>query len=323
MMSRLVAICMLAATLAGPALARDLTVAEVNGADITKSKDKSSRPVLIRAQVLLDRAGFSPGVIDGRAGGNFVNALHAFQQQNGLKDSGELDPPTWSKLLETSAEPALGDYVISDDDAKGPFVKEIPDSLEKKAELKRLAYTGPEELLAEKFHMDEDLLEQLNPGKALDRTGTSIVVANVKQAPPKIQVQRVVVEKNERSVRAFDRDGKLVGFYPASIGSEEKPAPTGTFKITRVVRDPVYIYNPKFQFRGVRAHQKLKIAPGPNNPVGSVWMNLNERSYGLHGTAEPAKVGKTYSHGCVRMTNWDAKKLAAMVKKGTKVEFVD
>jgi len=323
MMSRLVAICLLAATLAGPAFARDLTVAEVNGADITKSKDKSSRPVLIRAQVLLDRAGFSPGVIDGRAGSNFVNALRAFQQQNGLKDSGELDPPTWSKLLETSAEPALGDYVISDDDAKGPFVEDIPDSFEKKAELKRLAYTGPEELVAEKFHMDEDLVEQLNPGKALDRPGTSIVVANVKRAPPKIQVQRVVVEKNARSVRAFDREGKLVGFYPASIGSEEKPAPTGTFKITRVVRDPVYFYNPKFQFRGVRAQQKLKIAPGPNNPVGSVWMNLNERSYGLHGTAEPAKVGKTYSHGCVRMTNWDAQKLATMVKKGTKVEFVD
>ena len=323
MMSRLVAICLLAATLAGPAFARDLTVAEVNGADITKSKDKSSRPVLIRAQVLLDRAGFSPGVIDGRVGSNFVNALRAFQQQNGLKDSGELDPPTWSKLLETSAEPALGDYVISDDDAKGPFVEDIPDSFEKKAELKRLAYTGPEELVAEKFHMDEDLVEQLNPGKALDRPGTSIVVANVQRAPPKIQVQRVVVEKNARSVRAFDREGKLVGFYPASIGSEEKPAPTGTFKITRVVRDPVYFYNPKFQFRGVRAQQKLKIAPGPNNPVGSVWMNLNERSYGLHGTAEPAKVGKTYSHGCVRMTNWDAQKLATMVKKGTKVEFVD
>src|SRR5262245_2131895 len=323
MMSRVVAICLLATTLAGPALARELTAAEGNGADITKSKDKGSRPVLIRAQVLLDRAGFSPGVIDGRAGGNFVNALRAFQQQNRMKESGELDPPTWSKLVETSADPALSDYVITDDDAKGPFVEEIPDGFEKKAELKRLAYTGPEQLQAEKVHMDEDLLEQLNTGKALDRPGTSIVVANVTQTPPKIQVQRVVVEKNQRSVRAFDREGKQVGFYPASIGSEEKPAPTGTFKITRVVRDPVYFYNPKFQFRGVRAKQKLKIAPGPNNPVGSVWMNLNERSYGLHGTAEPAKVGKTYSHGCVRMTNWDAQKLATMVKKGTKVEFVD
>jgi lipoprotein-anchoring transpeptidase ErfK/SrfK len=170
----------------------------------------------------------------------------------------------------------------------------------------------------------EDLLEQLNPGKALDRAGTSIVVANVKQAPPqKAQVLRVVVEKASRTVRAFDRNGKLVGFYPASIGNDEKPAPTGKLKITRVVRDPAYFYNPKFQFRGVHAQQKLKIAPGPNRPVGSVWINLNEKTYGIHGTAEPAKVGKTYSHGCVRMTNWDASKLATMVKKGTTVEFVD
>jgi len=323
MMTRLLAICLLAASVAGPAFGRDLTVAEVNSAEIGKGKERNSRPVLIRAQVLLDRAGFSPGVIDGRNGSNFVNALRAFQQQNGLKDAGELDPPTWSKLLETSADPALSDYVITPEDTKGPFVEEIPEKFEKKAELKRLAYTGPTELLAEKFHIDEDLLEELNRGKSLDQPGTSIVVANIRREPPKIQVQRIVVEKNQRSVRAFDRDGKLVGFYPASIGSDEKPAPTGTLKITRVVRDPVYVYDPKFQFRGVHAQQKLKIAPGPNNPVGSVWMSLNERTYGIHGAAEPAKVGKAASHGCVRMTNWDAGRLAAMVKKGTKVEFVD
>jgi lipoprotein-anchoring transpeptidase ErfK/SrfK len=322
MMRRVIAICLLAALgLAGSAFGRELTLAEVNGAEVAKAK--SSRAVLIRAQVLLDRGGFSPGVIDGRAGGNFTNALRAFQQQNGLKDSGELDPPTWSKLVESSAEPALLEYVITPEDMKGPFVPEIPDSFEKKAALKRLAYTGPVELLAEKFHMDEDLLEQLNPGKALDRAGTRIVAAKLKQTPQKAEVRRVVVEKAQRTVRAFDRDGKLVGFYPASIGSDEKPAPTGRLKITRVVRDPVYVYNPKFQFHGVHAQEKLKIAPGPNSPVGSVWMNLNERTYGIHGTAEPAKVGKTYSHGCVRMTNWDAGKLATMVKKGTTVEFVD
>src|SRR5262245_2276309 len=323
MMIRLLAICLLAATVAGPAVGRELTVAEINSAEIGKGKEKNARAVLIRAQVLLDRAGFSPGVIDGRNGSNFVNALRAFQKQNGLKESGEPDPPTWSKLVETSADPALSDYVVTPEDTKGPFVEDIPDKLEKKAELKKLSYTGPTELLAEKFHMDEDLLEQLNKGKPLDQAGTSIVVANIPQAAPKIEVQRVVVEKKQRSVRAFDRDGKLVGFFPASIGSDEKPPPSGTLKITRIVRDPVYSYDPKFQFRGVRAKQKLKIAPGPNNPVGSVWMNLNEKSYGLHGTPEPAKVGKSYSNGCVRMTNWDAGKLAAMVKKGTIVEFVD
>jgi lipoprotein-anchoring transpeptidase ErfK/SrfK len=327
LMNRIIAICLVVAAAGfagsarGPAFGRELTLADVNGADF--ALEKKSRAVLIKAQVLLDRAGFSPGVIDGRAGGNFINAVRAFQGQNGLKESGDLDPPTWSTLVETSAEPVLIAYAVTAEDVKGPFVAEVPDSFEKKAELKRLAYTGAAELLAERFHMDEDLLEDLNSEKAIDQSGTGIVVANVKQAPSKVEVTKVVVEKTQRSVRAFNRDGKLVGFYPASIGSDEKPAPSGTLKITRVVREPVYIYNPKFQFRDVQAQKKLKIAPGPNNPVGSVWINLNERSYGIHGTAEPAKVGKTYSHGCVRLTNWDAKALAAMVKKGTVVEFVD
>ena len=240
-----------------------------------------------------------------------------------METTGEPDAPTWSKLGATSAEPVLINYVITSDEASGPFASEIPDSMEKMVGLKRLAYTGPVELLAEKFHMDEDLLEQLNPGRPFDLPGTVIVVANVNRAPLKAEVARLEVNKGQHFVRAFDRDGKLVGFYPASIGSDEKPAPTGTLKITRVVRYPVYYYNPRFNFAGVRAEKRLKIAPGPNNPVGSVWMNLNARTYGIHGTAQPEKIGKTASHGCVRLTNWDARALAAMVKKGTTVAFIE
>ena len=334
-LSRVVTICLLAfaAGTAGKAFAGQLTLAAVNGADLTgvgkkklhaiSSRQKRPQALVIKAQVLLDRAGFSSGVIDGRVGENFANAVRAFQEQNGLKPSGDLDAPTWARLVATSVEPVLAEHVITADEAKGPFVAEIPGNLEKKAELKRLAYTGPAELLAEKFHLDEDLLAELNRGKSLEQAGASILIASVPQAPPKAQVVRVVVEKAKHSVRAFDREGKLVGFYPASIGSDEKPAPTGRLKITRVVRDPPYTYNPEFRFRGVNAHSKLKIAPGPNNPVGAVWMNLNEQSYGIHGTAEPTEVGKAGSHGCVRMTNWDALTLAAMVRKGTIVEFVD
>jgi lipoprotein-anchoring transpeptidase ErfK/SrfK len=306
----------------GAASACQLTLAAANGVDFACPQPKETRAALIAAQVLLDRAGFSPGPIDGRQGGNFLNALRAFQQQNGLKDSGELDPPTWSKLTASSAEPVMTAYVVSAEDVRGPFVAEIPDDFEQLAALKELAYTGPAELLAEKFHMDEELLRELNPGKSIDRAGISILVANVRRTPPKGHAVRLVVDKARRFVRAFDGEGKLVGFFPASIGRDEK-APTGTLKITRVVQDPVYYYDPKFQFPGVNARQRLKIAPGPNNPVGSVWMNLNERTYGIHGTAEPSKIGKTYSHGCVRLTNWDAKTLAAMVKKGTTVEFVE
>ena len=324
-LSRAIALCLavVGAALAASAHARALTQPEVEAAELPAAHEKISRAVLVKAQVLLDRAGFSTGVIDGRASGNFSNALRAFQQQNELSESGELDPPTWARLLETSAEPVLVEYVVTAEDVRGPFVPEIPDSFEKKAALKHLAYTGPAELLAERFHLDEDLLGELNPEKAIGQTGTRIVVANVKQAPARTEVTRLVVEKAQRSVRAFDRDGRLVGFYPASVGSDEKPTPSGTLKITRIVRDPVYVYDPKFHFPGVEAQRRLRIASGPNNPVGSVWMNLNERTYGIHGTAEPSKIGKAYSHGCVRLTNWDARALAAMVKKGTVVEFVD
>jgi len=318
-----VAFCLViaAAVLPVSAAGHPLTMNDVNGADLS-GPGPTTRAVVIKAEVLLDRAGFSPGVIDGRAGPNFAKALRAFQRQNALSDSGDLDAPTWAKLVETSTDPVVRHYVVSAEDVRGPFVGEIPDSFEQQAALKELAYTGPAELLAEKFHMDEDLLSDLNPGKPIDRAGTRIVVANVHRVPPKAEAEKVVVDKVERSVRAFDRDGKLVGFFPASLGSDEKPAPSGTLKITRVVHEPVYYYDPKFRFAGVNAHRKLKIAPGPNNPVGTVWMNLNARSYGIHGTGEPIKVGRTYSHGCVRLTNWDASTLASMVKKGTLVEFV-
>ena len=322
MICRAALICIVATTLAGSALGRGLTAADVNGAEPWSAEDDSARAVIIKAQVLLDRAGYSTGAIDGRADGNFTNALRAFQQQNGLAESGVLDSRTWARLIAISPEPVLRAYVITAEDMRGPFSPQIPESFEQKAKLKQLAYTGPAELLAERFHMDEDLLTELNARRPLDR-GTNIVVANVKRASPKAAVARVLVEKRRHSVRALDRGGRLVGYFPASLGGGDKPALRGKFRITRVVRDPVYIYTPKFRFPGVDARERLKIAPGPNNPVGSVWMNLNERTYGIHGTAEPAKIGRTPSHGCVRLTNWDASTLAAMVKKGTVVEFID
>lgn len=303
--------------------ARELTLDEVNAAEPAKAT-RNSQAVNIKAQVLLDRANFSPGAIDGRRGDNFTNALRAFQQRNGLTMSGELDSATWAKLAE-SKDPALIKYTISAADVRGPFSEDIPASYEKKAGLKRLDYTGPAEMLAERFHMDEDLLEQLNRGKQFDQAGTVIIVANVNVKPVALntKVGRLEVDKSRKSVRVLAADGKLLAAYPASVGSEEKPAPTGRLKVVRVVRNPHYTYNPDFKFRGVKAKSELKIAPGPNNPVGSVWIALNEKTYGIHGAAEPAKVGKAESHGCVRLTNWDALALAAMVRKGTVVEFLE
>ena len=211
-------------------------------------------------------------------------------------------------------------------DVAGPFAEEIPASYEKKAELKRLDYTGAAEMLAERFHMDEDLLEQLNRGKSFDEAGTVIVVANVNVKPVALtaKVGKLEVDKTRKSVRVLAPDGKLLALYPASIGSEEKPAPSGTLKVVRVARGPTYTYNPDFKFKGVKADRELKIAPGPNNPVGSVWIALNQKTYGIHGTSEPSKVGKVESHGCVRMTNWDALALRAdWCGKGTPVVFIE
>ena len=305
---------------AGPV--RSLAPDDINAAEFKGSKN--SEAVNIKAQVLLDRARFSPGAIDGKRGENFSNALRAFQEQNGLKATGELDTPTWEKLTQDD-EPAAIEYTISEADVKGPFADDIPDKMEKQADLKRLDYTSAAEMLAERFHMDEEVLERLNRGKKLDQAGTAITVANVNVKPAALNAKlgRIEVDKSRKLVRALSADGKLIALFPASIGSEEKPAPSGTLKVMRVAKNPTYVYNPDYKFRGVKAKHEFRIAPGPNNPVGLVWIALNEKGYGIHGTPEPEKVGKSYSHGCVRLTNWDALALAAMVKKGTAVAFID
>jgi lipoprotein-anchoring transpeptidase ErfK/SrfK len=215
----------------------------------------------------------------------------------------------------------LIEYEIAKEEVNGKFVEKIPDSFEEQAKLKRLAYTGPRELLAEKFHMDDDLLTSLNPKAAFDRAGTKIIVANIDREKPKAKADRVVIDKSARTAHAYDKNGKLLAHYPATIGSEEKPAPSGEFKVRAIAKNPVYTYNPEYEFKGVKSREPIKIAPGPNNPVGTIWIDLTADSYGIHGTPAPANVSKTESHGCIRLTNWDVEELAQMVAKGTPVVF--
>ena len=315
-----------------PLHGKTLTLADVNAAEFSPALKKPSKPskpekgpnpVVLKAQVLLDRAGFSPGAIDAVGGENFQKALTAFQRHNELNASGALDEPTWSKLKTISTDPVLIAYEIERADVKGPFTKSIPQGFEKMALLKRLSYTSPRELLAEKFHLSEDLLKALNPKNSFKNAGDPIVVANVGRSAPKTKAAKIEVNKTEGALRALDADGKLIAYYPASTGSEEKPAPSGSYQVRAIAENPTYEYNPAFAFKEVKTKKKLTIPAGPNNPVGSVWIDLTAESYGIHGTPSPEKVSKTSSHGCIRLTNWDARALAKMVGKGTPVDFID
>ena len=190
-------------------------------------------------------------------------------------------------------------------------------------DLKALSYTSPREALAEKFHMSEGLLEALNSGKKFDRAGEIILVANVLNKQVKLTIGRIEVDKSRQTVTAFDRSGTLLAFFPATVGSEEKPTPNGSFKVVSTDANPNYRYNPDYKFKGVKSKQAFTIQPGPNNPAGSYWIGLSAEGYGIHGTPNPSKVSKTESHGCVRLTNWDVDLLGSNVKKGTPVVFVD
>jgi lipoprotein-anchoring transpeptidase ErfK/SrfK len=308
-----------------PAVAAGLDAAAINNAEF-----RSKRPVedkidqaVAKAQVLLDRAQFSPGEIDGKLGENAQKALRAFAEAKGMVVDKALTPEVWTALVGTSNDAAITEYTISENDVKGPFLEKLPAKLEDMKGLKALNYTSPREAIAEKFHMSETLLSTLNPGKKFDRAGETIFVAAVRNKQVKLTIGRVEVDKSRQTVKAFDPSGALVAFFPATVGSEEKPTPRGSFKVVSVDPNPTYGYNPDYKFKGVQSKKPFTINPGPNNPAGSYWIGLSAEGYGIHGTPNPSKISKTESHGCVRLTNWDAGLLATNIKKGTPVVFID
>jgi lipoprotein-anchoring transpeptidase ErfK/SrfK len=283
---------------------------------------------LVGFQVLLDRQGFSPGQIDGRTGANFSHALTALQTARNIPSTGEPDCDTWQALGGATAGPTLTTYALTDDDMKGPFEPRIPLRLPDQARLATLAYRSVEELIAERFHASPAMLARLNPDVRM-AAGVSI---NVPAVPPfdpdtkplhdaAVDDVAIQVSRDESALRATRSDGTLVFFAPVSSGSIHDPLPPGDWNVTGVRWHPVFHYNPGLFWDANPQDEKAAIKPGPNNPVGVVWIALNLDHYGLHGTPEPGHVGHTESHGCVRLTNWDAARVAALVKRGTPVSF--
>jgi lipoprotein-anchoring transpeptidase ErfK/SrfK len=281
---------------------------------------EARRNALLRAEVLLARAHFSPGVIDGQDGGNLQNAISAFEAARGLPVDGKMDGDVWAALAKDT-QPVLTDYVITAEDLKGPFPAKIPTDMVELAKLDAVGFTSPVEELAERFHMDEGLLKSLNPGVDFTVAGSKIVVAALGAEKLRAPVTRIEVDKTRRQVRAYGGD-VLLAVYPATVGSSERPAPEGEWAVRTVAPNPTYTYDPSRLTFGKASNGKLTIKPGPNNPVGSTWIDLTKDTYGIHGTPDPRLVGKTASHGCVRLTNWDVRQLGLAVKAGTKVDFV-
>lgn len=289
------------------------------------ANDASRRPVItassshggsvLRVQILLDRMHYSTGEIDARYGSVTRAAVAAFQKANSLEASGNVTAETW-KLLNEDTRPAVISYTITAEDVAGPFLP-IPSESAEKARLPALGYTSAIEGLAEKFHVSPGVLRALNPSLALDRAGSVISVPDVLRTPltktPGITVR---VSKSARTVQAFGADGKLLARYPATIGSEHDPLPIGNWKINGVAWNPSFNYNPDLFWDAEPSEKKAKMPPGPNNPVGVVWIDLSKPHYGIHGTPEPSTIGKTTSHGCIRLTNWDALELAHLVSPG-------
>ncbi len=352
--------------------------------------DSEERPVM-QAQVVLDRAGFGPGVIDGRMGMSTENALSGFQEANNLEVTGELDEATEGALAKWERIPATRVVTIPANWSQEDYYA-IPDEPEDQAKMERLGYVSLDERLAERFHTTVDVLKELNPGGrpagapaasetttingddpiarrtpesrrpspsptssetqpgipkpgpepvfhagqqirvpnigadrivpgSVDDAGWQRTLASLGVGTDQPEVARIAVSKSEGTLKAYDEDGQLIALFTVTSGSSNDPLPLGDWKINGVAHNPPFAYDPELFWDVPDSEAKQQIPPGPNGPVGVVWIDLSKEHYGIHGTPEPQTIGRAQSHGCVRLTNWDAARLAEMVSGSTEVLF--
>ncbi|KKC26322.1 ErfK/YbiS/YcfS/YnhG [Sphingomonas sp. SRS2] len=300
-------------------------------------------PRILGAQVLLDRLGFGPGVIDGAKGASFTGALKGYQEAKGLPETGQLDAATLESFEPHRAMPTVIEIKLNEQILEGPFVGPLPAKEIDKAKMKSLGYSDAAEKLAERYHTTKATLIALNKPGAKLAVGAVIKVPNV--IPPKQEFAeslnpawrktlwtlnvgsdqpegaKVVVDKSDSVLRVFDGAGKLVAQFPATMGSGHDPLPIGNWKIQGAAYNPPFHYNAELFWDAENKDEKALLPPGPNGPVGVVWLDLDKKHYGIHGTPNPEKIGRTESHGCIRLTNWDAARLAMMIKPGTPATF--
>lgn len=279
-------------------------------------------PVYARAHVMLNNAHASPGAIDGTSGKNTLKAIASFQQMNGIKPTGVLTQETWDKLVaRQGSKPTFVEYTITEKDLAGPFAKSIPSDYALQAKMKGLYYTRVSEMLSEKFHMDENFLKKLNPNANFNKVGEKLLVSNVRNDLPE-GIHLIVAHKGAKQLYLFNSKNQMIASFPATIGSADTPSPTGTYKVTGVAPNPWYSYSPSNFVQGKNL-KPLSLPPGPNGPVGNIWIGLSKKSFGIHGTPNPSSISKTASHGCIRLTNWDANDLGRKVKSGVTVRFLE